>query len=347
MAEDVETVSAESSTAETKPAEIAIPTDPKAYAEWRQTGKLPSDDKPSKGEDSATSKNKSDDEESEKAAPVSETGKSQGRNAETRIKQLAAERDQYKAKLEALETGRKDAPAESSPAPAKDVKAASSTAPAASTEPVEPNQDDFDDWGSYEIAKKAHFKALARWEARQIIEEERQAQRQDEMGRQMETRLNEAKARYGDEAETKILETAHSVFDDSGVVQPVKQAIGRSKVMVDALYVLGSDPAEFKQFIQLSHEDPLEAIRKWFTVEELVKQELSKAGSKPAAGETPARGNDGKFLPAKKSLPAPPVELNGNSSPPGDQSERAASTGNFSAFKADRDRKDLLKYKGL
>lgn len=346
MADEAVIAPAESSPAETKPADtFSIPTDPKAYAAWRQTGKLPGepDDKPSKGEDSAPSTKKSGDEESEKAAPVSETGKS-GRNAETRIKQLAAERDQYKAKLEALETGKKDAPAESSPAPAKDVKAESSTAP---DKPKKPAQDDFDSWDAYETARDQYWEDMADWKAAQRIEADRQRQRQDEQGKQMETRLQEAKERYGDEAETRILDTAHSVFDDARIVQPIKQAIGRSKVMVDALYVLGSDPAEFKQFIQLSHEDPLEAIRKWFTVEELVKQELSKAGSKPAAGEAPARGNDGKFQPAKRSLPAPPVELNGNSSPPGDQSERAASTGNFSAFKQDRDRKDLLKFKGL
>jgi len=338
---------AESSPApQPQPAEqAAIPTNPAAYAEWRKTGKLPADDKPKKGGSAPSAK--SGDEESSESAPASEAGKGRS-NAESRIKQLLSERDTYKAKLEALEAGKKDAPAESSPAPANRVKAAPQTAPEVPERPVKPDQDEFDSWDKYEEAKEKYYEDLADWKASQRIEADRQRQRQDAQAKEMEARLQEAKTRYGEEAEPKIIETAQTVFDDAEVPPAIKTALGRSGVLVDALYVMGSDEKEFSEFLKLSKTDPLEALRKWFTVEALVKQELAGSAGKTEA-ETPQRGPDGKFLPekpARKLAPAPPFEVNGNSSPPGDQSERAAATGNFTVFKEDRNRKDFLRHKG-
>ncbi len=160
---DTETPAAEPSPA--APADsaepISVPTDPEAYAEWRQTGKLPDNDgKPSKREASAPSKS-SVDEKSEKAAPVSETGNKGRGNAETRIRELVAERDSFKARFEALEAGKKDVKAESSPAPAKDGKAESSPAPEGLKRPVRPKQEDFDDWASYGKAEDQYLEDLA------------------------------------------------------------------------------------------------------------------------------------------------------------------------------------------
>jgi hypothetical protein len=113
--------------------------------------------------------------------------------------------------------------------------------------------------------------------------------------------------------------------------------------------VMGSDPDELASFVDLSIKDPLEALRKWYTVEALVKAELEKSTGKPETnGNTPPRDEDGKFLPAKviKKAPAPPTELGGNSSPPGDERERAAATGNVRAFFADGNRRDIARWKG-
>ena len=92
---DTETPAAESSPAATaNPGATAGaagigPNRSRTYAEWRQTGKLPEKDgKPSKGEDSGPSKNKSVDDESEKGAPVSETGKKGRSILRSRIDQL-------------------------------------------------------------------------------------------------------------------------------------------------------------------------------------------------------------------------------------------------------------------
>lgn len=358
---DTETPAAESSpaataTPEPQPApQVSVPTDPEAYAEWRQTGKLPEKDgKPSKGEDSATSKNKSVDDESEKGAPVSETGK-KGRKFESRIDQLVSERDSLKARLEALEAGKKDGTGESSPGPAKDAKAESSPAPEGPQRPVKPKQEDFDSWEKYETAQDKYLEDLADFKATQRLEEHTQRQRQEAATQEMQKRLNAAKERYGQEAETAIVGTAKTIFDDAKVAPALKAALGRSDVIVDALYVMGSDAEELKEFLNLAKNDPIEALRKWFTVEALVKEELNNGTGKAAAttNGTPARGSDGKFLPekasdkpAKREAPSPPRELNGNTTPVGDERERAAKTGDFRSFKADADRRDVQRFKG-
>ena len=331
---------------------VSVPTDPEAYAEWRQSGKLP-DPKPSKTDDSAPSK-KSADQKSEKGAPVSETGsKRQERgNAETRkqelnneIRELLAKRDELRREVEPEAAPRKK-DVEAASSPARDGKAASS--PAELQGPVEPEQDDFDTWDAYKAALRKYQKDLVDWTVSQHLEQHAIRQQQEAQAREMQQRLDRAKERYGTEAEPKIIDTARTVFDDTGVAPALKTAMGRSDVLVDALYVMGSDPDELSEYLDLARKDPLEALRKWFTVEALVKEELAKgSAAKPSDG--PPRGPDGKFLqPAKVKVvaPAPPVELNGSASPPGDERERAAAAGNFRSFKTEADRRDMQRMRG-
>ena len=169
----------------------------------------------------------------------------------------------------------------------------------------------------------------------------------------MQQRLDEAKERYGQEAETKITATAKTIFGDNKVAPALRELAIRPvrRAIVDALYVMGSDADEFDEFLNLAKTDPLEALRKWFTVEALVKEELKSNPGKAANG-APTRGPDGKFLPeraekpAKREAPPPPRELGGNTSPPGDERERAAKTGDFRTFKADADRRDMQRFRG-
>ncbi len=355
VAPAAESSPAATATPEPQPAEpVSVPTDPEAYAEWRQTGKLPGKDgKPSKREDSASSK--SDDEESsEKGAPVSETGVKGRENAETRIKKVVGENKELRARIEALEAGKKDGKADSSTAPAKDAKAESSPAPEVLKRPVKPKQEEFDSWAEYETAQDKYLEDLADFKAAQRLEEHTVRMRQEAATREMQQRLDEARERYGAEAETTITGTAKSIFTDEKVAPALKAAIGRSDVIVDALYVMGSDADELSEFIALGKNDPIEALRKWFTVEALVKEELKNGTGKVAAPSgTPARGPDGQFLPqkavdkpAKREAPSPPRELNGNTTPVGDERERAAKTGDFRSFKADADRRDIQRFRG-
>lgn len=346
---DVQTPAAESSPAPQTPAQVtpvSVPTDPEAYAKWRQTGELP-EPKPSK-EDSAPSK-------SVKTAPDSDTGKRQDksadkpadRNADTRkeelnreIRDLIAKRDELKQEVSGK--GKQDVKAEPSPAPPED----------SNKRPVKPKQDDFDTWEKYEAAQDKYLEDLADWKAEQKFQEHEQKRRQEATTQEMQNRLDEAKTRYGAEAEPKIVSTAKAVFDDQGIAPAIKAAVGRSDVIVDALYVMGSDEKELSEFVKLSKSDPLEALRKWFTVEALVKQELGKATN--GNGASPPRGLDGKFQSEKsekppvkaREAPPPPTEVNPNGSPTGDELGRAADSGNFRAFKEIADRKDMARFRG-
>lgn len=358
MADDVQTVAAESSpAAETPTSEVrekaeplSVPRDPEAYAEWRQTGKLP--EKPSsKKDDSAPSR--SADPESGKGAPVPETGNKTDRtkrnNAESRKEELNREIKDLEKNREIRELlAKRDAlrRSEAKPDGKEDVKAAPSTAPEGPKRPEKPKQESFNTWDEYEKAKDKYDEDLADWKAAQRIEQYEQTKRQEKQTQQMQERLNEAKARYGDEAEPKIVATAKTVFDDQEVAPAIKAAIGRSAHIVDALYVMGSDQDDLAEFLNLAKNDPLEALRKWFTVEALVKQELAKNGT--SSESEPARGTDGKFKPVRtaREAPAPRTELGGNSSPPADERARAVSSGDFRAFKADADRRDMARIRG-
>jgi hypothetical protein len=256
------------------------------------------------------------------------------------IRDLIAQRDRLKQ--------------ETAPPEKKDVVREPSTQQQAQPEPgarpVKPKQEDFLTWEKYETAKDKYDEDLADWKAGQKIEEYVQRTKQEQATQAMQVKLNEAKSRYGDEAEPKVLDTAKSVFENKQVAPAIKTAIGRSQVMVDALYVMGSDQAELDSFIDLSIKDPLEALRKWYTVEALVKAELEKNG-KPETNGT--RGEDGKFTsgdkpPARipKQAPPPPTELGANTSPPGDEADRALANGDVRKFFNERNRKDIARWKG-
>lgn len=348
---DVETPAAPSPAAEPEKQEtpkaaetVSVPTNVDDYAKWRQTGELP---KEPSSEASASSKKSS-------VTPDSEPGahKRQG-NADTRkqelneeIRGLIAKRDELKREIEGP------------PPEKKDVKRESSTAqpaqPEASKRPVKPKQDDFKTWDEYETHLDKYYEDLADWKAGEKLQEHIQKTQQAAQTQAMQARLDEAKSRYGDEAEPKVLETAKSVFEDQKVAPAIKTAIGRSDVLVDALYVMGSDQDELKSFIDLAIKDPLEALRKWYTVEALVKAELGKNGGKPPESDgAPPRGEDGKFVSATKppaktqrTAPAPATELGGGSSPPGDVRDRAAANGDVRAFMEEGNRRDMARWKG-
>lgn len=350
---DVETPAAPSPAAEPakqetpKAAEtVSVPTNAEDYAKWRKTGELP---KEPSTEDSATSKKSS-------VTPDSEPGahKRQG-NADTRkqelneeIRGLIARRDELKREIEG-------------PPEKKDVKRESSTAQPAQPEPakrpVKPKQEDFKTWDEYDAALDKYHEDLSDFKANERLQKHIQETQQAAQAQAMQVKLDEAKSRYGEEAEPKILSTARTVFEDQKVAPAIKTAIGRSNVMVDALYVMGSDQNELTAFIDLAVKDPLEALRKWYTVEALVSAELGKSGKngKPeSSDENPPRGEDGKFVsaatkpPAKtqKTAPAPPTELGANSSPPGDDRDRAAASGDVRAFFREGNRRDIARWKG-
>jgi hypothetical protein len=335
MSEDV-TPAAEPSPAATPetppPAEaVEVPKDPEAYAEWRQTGKLPSP------EESAPSKKTRPSPEDSAPSKRQKNADSRKEELNSEIRELLAKRDQLRGEVNGGKTeGVNQAESPPAPKPAEPRQ-----------RPKKPKYDDFDTWEAKEAADDKYVEELADYMAEKKIEQYIQQQQQAAATRTMQERLDAASARYGEEAEPKILHTATTVFEDKGVAVAVKVAMNRSPVLVDALYVLGSDSGKLADFVSLAKKDPIEAMREWFVVEGLVKQELAKAEKAEVKDSTPAQGPDGKFLPsAKPKTPAPPVELGGKSSPPGDERDRAAAAGNVRAFFQEGNRRDFARWKG-
>src|SRR5262252_7505771 len=237
----------------------SIPRDPEAYAAWRQTGKLP--EAPPNGDSATPTQPKKGD-----SATHADNEGQEPERTKDRVAELLAERHALRTELETLKAGKPGAKTDSPPKPAVDAKTDSSPK-SESKRPVKPKQDDFDSWDAYESAKDKYDEDLAAYKAQEMLDGHIQQQQKEAQTREMQSRLNEAKERYGAEAEPKIIGTAKTVFDDQAVAPVVKIAMGRSEVIVDALYVLGSDAEDFEKFIDLSKSDPLEAIRKWYTVE--------------------------------------------------------------------------------
>ncbi|MGC2474936.1 MAG: hypothetical protein WA485_11420 [Candidatus Sulfotelmatobacter sp.] len=151
----------------------------------------------------------------------------------------------------------------------------------------------------------------------------------------MESQLTEARARYGD-ADKKIFPALRSITDDQRISPAVKQLINDSDVLVDLVYVLGSDAQELSKFVQLAKTNPGAAIRKLVTTEALVRDQLAAN-----SGKSSGRGNDGRFQKQASAeaepmtrAPRPPVEVGGRTSHPENSSSSAVKSGDYRAAKA-------------
>ena len=168
---------------------------------------------------------------------------------------------------------------------------------------MKPKAEDFKDWAQYETAKDKYDEDLADYKAEQKIQEYEQRQRQSAATQAMQARLDEAKSRYGDEAEPKIMDTAKTVFEDQKIAPAIKTAIGRSQVLVDALYVMGSDPNELASFIDLVLKI-LSKLSANGTPSKLSSKQNSKS---PPASRKPSRKPTG-IRPARRRRKVPPCQ---------------------------------------
>ena len=339
---DVEAPVAESSPAapppstESKPTTepASVPTDPKDYLEWRKTGKLPS-------AESAPAKESSDGDKPEKSAPAPEAGKPQQEkkprsNAESRLEEILSDLRTAGLSPSELKSFKREVKQEQAKA-----------APEPPAKPPAPAVKKLEDYDSIE----AYLEDLADHKANQRLEAYRAEERQKAEQKVIADKLAEAKTRYGDDAEARIRSTAKSVFNDEQIPMAVKALANDSPVLVDLMYVMGSDPNELDEFVALAKSNPGAAIRKLVLVEKLVQEELAKGGTPKASGngDAPERDERGKFLPAKKvtSAPPPPRETSGRSSPPPDAVKRAIDDGDFLSYRAEQNRRDIAKRKGL
>jgi hypothetical protein len=348
------------SPAESSTATIEVPTEPKAYQQWRQTGEVTPKAAPAPAPKKTSDAKPADagDEEGDQAsgkAPESEPGKKQEHKpskAEARLNELLDDirKTGYTpSELKLLrKEAQKGAEPESKPkeAPEKTVK------PADEKAPKKPQEKDFKTWEEYEAAKDSYLEEMADYKAQKRLEAYQSQQRQEAAQKEMQSRLDAAKARYGDGSDVTIVETAKAIFQDQAIPGPIREVLNESDVLIDVLYTLGKDSEGLAEFLELAKSKPGAAMRKAVLIEKLVSEELAKGGGKPAAGETPERNSDGKFVstkpPEKKntSAPPPPKETSGRSGPPADEVEGAVKSGDFASYRAAANRRDLARLQG-
>jgi hypothetical protein len=319
---------------------------------WRTTGKLPSEK-----QDSAPAKTSEEPEKSETAvadsAPQKEavsasdsaTDKTQPHvkpkdYGEKRYQELANENKSLRDRLEALErrssqTEKREVKQDSQPAPVKDEY-----------KPLDEKEWFTANAGkTYEDFVRAAARHEAQWEAKNQIElaiqNERQRISQESAARELESKVSDANERYGKEEAAKIFPALNEVVTDQKVPMAVKAMLNDSDVLVDLMYTLASDPAEFSKFLNLAKSNPAAAIRQIVTTEGLVRETLKGNSSKA----TPERGKDGKFQAKEPEAkpeaaepvtraPRPPEEVGGRSTSPTDEVTAAVKSGDFRSVKA-------------
>lgn len=305
-------------------------------AEFRRTGELPEPAKQEqpKTEESATSAEETPNSEQEET-PKGETQpdpqkKSQESrrkpDAEHRIKQLTDETKRLKAELETLKSKPTD-----QPKPVEQPKSEPQY-----TRP-KPTAEDKDKDGNPKYTTYEDFvEDLADWKAEQRLATQQREQQQQAQKRELDSKVSEAKQRYGEKFEEILIPTVNTIVGDQEVSGAVKAMLNESEVLPDLLFTLGSNQQELTSFLQMAKTNPGKALRYIALTESLIREELS--GDKGSREETPAK--------PQTQAPKPPAEVGGRASAPPDALESAAKAGDFRAFKAEATRRQLARIKG-
>ena len=199
-------------------------------------------------------------------------------------------------------------------------------------EGVEAWQDARDAYKDQENAKK-----LA-----QAIAGDRQRVQQEAAARELQTKVEDARQRYGKEEADRIFPALEKVFSDKEVPLAVKAILNDSDVLVDLLYTLRQDEAEFDKFVALAKSNPGQAIRQLVTTEALVRETLKK-GTSSVKSEADKSATEEPKKPAaeepKPRAPKPVSEVGGRGAAPEDAAKAAAKSGNFKAFSEEMTRR--------
>ena len=189
-----------------------------------------------------------------------------------------------------------------------------STAPAVQSQQGEPTPEDKKADGTPKFnTYEEYTKALARWEVRQELAEQKREQDQREANKALQGKLDEARERY-DDADDVIFPTSKAI-NEAQIPPFVKDIFGQSDVFVDLCYVVGSDPKALADFISLAQTNPRAAIGKVYEYERGIKEELSK--TRDDKGTAPE--------PPKTKAPKPPSPVSGASSRAFDVSDESLS----------------------
>lgn len=291
------------------------------FSHYRQTGELPERFKPTAQAEAESadepeetaSEDLTEEVEAESAGDPEPPKDSQEkkRGAEQRIKQLLEQKKQLERDLE---EARRPKQTQADPSPAPVIQGEPS--------PEDKNADGTPKFKTYE----EYTKALARWEIRQELAEQQRIQAAQAQQRELTTKVDEARARYGDELDKVMVPTANRIMGDNSVTPAVKAMLNDSEVLPDVLFTIGSDPKTLSDFLQLP---PGKQLRYIAAVESEIHAELSGESAQ-------TRDENGKFTakepPAKQQTraPKPPSPVGGGSSKAFDVSDESLSAEEWS-----------------
>lgn len=301
---------------------------PDQRTEFRKTGELPTAEPP-KTEEAVPSTEIEpvvDGTTQVEEKPAQEPKKPQERrrpDAEARIKQLT---DRIK-ELEASSTPKVETP---KPIEVKQTEAQS-------TRP-KPTAEDKDDKGNPKYTTYEDFvEDLADWKGEQRDAKNQRESQQQAQQREFTSKVNEAKARYGDKFDEFVAPAVNAILGDQSISGVVKTMLNESEVLPDLMYTIGGDATELAKFVKMATNEPGKALRYIALTESLIREELDGA-TKPSTEAAPVK--------TLTQAPRPPAEVGGRAASPGDALEAAAKAGDFRSFKAEATRRQLAKLKG-
>jgi hypothetical protein len=260
------------------------------FVKFRQDGELPERFKPAEPAAPAPADTQESTEESEaeqpKPATESDPEEPQELKPKTakRIQQLLEKTKELERKLAEKEGVKTDPP------------------PVTAQGPAEPTPDDKNADGTPKFSTYEEYtKALARWEVRRELAEQRREQQKVDAQKEFDTKMNDVRARYED-ADAVVTPTIKAL-NDAKLPGPVQEVFGTSPQFFDLCYELGSDPEELDKFISLAKTNPRAALKQVFAAEDKVER---------------ARDDKGKFV----SKEAPEVKKTSAPKPPSLLAER-------------------------
>lgn len=302
---------------------------PEQRAEFRKTGNLPKPEEAASSSEPTPVKVEAEPAgDSEPPEPKQELPKAKPKQtAEERIAQLEATIEKIK-KGKGIETPKAESsPAKPEPKPVPQQASRPKPTVEDKTEDGKPKYETYEDY----IEDLADWKTEQKWSAKE------QQERTNAAATALNAKIEEGRTRY-ENLDDVIVPAANEIYNDAAISPVIKQMIADSDLIVDLVYTIANDPAEYAKFVKMAKETPGKAIRYIALTESLISQELDGKTAAKIEVEPPAK--------PKTQAPKPPSEAGGRAAAPPDALESAAKANDFRSFKAEATRRQLAKLKG-
>jgi hypothetical protein len=329
-----------------------VPKNPNDYAKWRLTGKMPDPPNGSAAEGVTSENSELDSNGSDENGALASEARNENK-AKGKVRSTAASRleevlgilkdeDLTPAKLKALKAEVIELRAKIQSVSQNPVQTAETTEKPPE-KPKRPKYIDFDgDEQAYEQAMEAYEENLTSYKAQEAIEKFKKSELDKAERAELTAKMNEARSRYGDEAQGIITNTVALIVDDARIPIGVKTIINQSPVLTDLMYVMGQDPTDLDDFIKDARSDPGRAVRRVVLLERLVQEELKKRSNATTIVTEGAENPK----PKSKMQIEPPEEVGGNKGSLPDPVQSAANSNDFARFRREANTRDLARMRG-